>query len=190
MKNYRAVTMIEMIIVIAIIGIMAGLVMVSLQSGRSSSRLQSAQRNVTATIKLAQSYALQGKTQGGVTPCGYGFRFTANNAYEIFYNPRTGGYTSCNEQNNVLNMADLQYNGTSQTAEFYTLDAGVTLNSPVVTDFTASSADNATEIYFTIPHANAFKKDGTKYDAETNLRFIFSGDTKDITIRIGGYVSE
>lgn len=169
MRYYRAVTLIEMMVVIAIIGIITSVTIVSFQSGKSDFRLQAAQREVTATIKLAQGYALQGKTQGGVTPCWYGFRFTSVERYEIFYKlPPSCGIS------NVGSMA-----------EEYNLGNSVTLSFPDVSDL------DDTEIYFTIPHANAYDKTGAAYSSSQNITFDFAGAaTKTITINKGGNVAE
>lgn len=178
MKYYRAVTLVEMMVVIAIIGIITGVTIVSFQSGKSSSRLQAAQREVAATIKLAQSYALQGKAQGGVTPCGYGFRFSDSSHYEIFYNP-SGGST-CEAKNNDPSQRQWIDAGSTPAAESLELNNGVTLSSSVLN----------TQIYFTVPHANEYNSAGNLYASSQTLTFNFSGTTKTITINPGGHVDE
>ena len=182
-KKYSAFTFVELMIVIAIIGIMTAVGFASLQSARSMSRLRTAQREVAATIKLAQSYALQGKMQSGITPCGYGFRFE-NNAvdYKIFYNlPGPGNGNDCKARNN--NATFREFGGFSNSAEAYSLKSGVTLNMDVT-----PIAD--TEIYFTVPHGNMFKDGGAGYDQLKRFRFDFSGTWKEITISPGGFVTE
>lgn len=182
MKYYRAVTLIEMMTVIAIIGIITSVTIVSFQSGRADSRLRAAQREVAATIKLAQGYALQGKTQAGEVPCGYGFRFTDTDSYEIFYNLLTG-YTDCTEQNEVAGKRHW-IDAESIQAEPLELNNGVVLNTAVDVN------DNFTEIFFTVPHANAYKNDGSLYDSPKIIEFNFAGIPKSITINEGGFVSE
>jgi len=191
----------ELIIVMAIMGIMAGAGFVSLQSSKSDSRLKSAQREVSAAIKLAQSYALQGKTHslGGVdtTPCGYGFRFDSTDAqkqtYEIFYNllDKTQ-YASCDIQNgNAANLHFISWgNPPSGHAGTFTLNNNVDLQSPAI-----SPAPNQTEIYFTIPFRNMYKEDGGKMVSDKTFTFEYpagsaTAATKAITISPSGNITE
>lgn len=81
----KGFTIFELTIVLAIMGIGASIMLVSLSPGKLQAKLRAAQNEVASTIKQAQSYALQGKTIGMVTPSKYGFRSTSTTAYEIFY---------------------------------------------------------------------------------------------------------
>ena len=60
----KAVTLIELIITIAIIGIMTGVLLVSFGSSRTDKALETAARETAATIREAQNYALTGKGAG------------------------------------------------------------------------------------------------------------------------------
>jgi len=85
-KNLKGFTLLELIVVIAIIGIMTSVGLVSLVPAKKQIALKTAQNEVTSAIKLAQSYALQGKSIQGVSDiCGYGFEFTDRSNYRIFY---------------------------------------------------------------------------------------------------------
>ena len=84
-KKFSGFTLMELMVVIAIVGIMTGIGTVSFSSARRATALNSAQDEIISAIKLAQSYALQGKTYGSnQKPDGYGFEFTDNNSYKIF----------------------------------------------------------------------------------------------------------
>ncbi|MDZ4385463.1 MAG: prepilin-type N-terminal cleavage/methylation domain-containing protein [Candidatus Moranbacteria bacterium] len=127
---YKGVTFMELLVVIAIIGIMGSVGLVSLQSSKLDARLKAAQGELVASIRLAQSYALQGKTQDGAAPCGYGFRFASQTDYSIFYRtPDAGG----------CNPASPRHN-----AESFVLKDGVQID----------PADVNQEIYFTVPFGN------------------------------------
>lgn len=174
-KRYAAATLVELLVVIAIIGILAGVSVVSLQSAKTSSRLKAAQREVASQIKLAQSYALQGRAQGGVVPCGYGFRFKDNDEYEIFYNPKLLNCSS------VANHYD---SAISQSFESQTLNNGVKLSNPDPTNIAK------TEIYFTVPHGNIYDYTGATPITDNELTFQFGSSTKKITISSGGRITE
>lgn len=87
----KGVTLIEMVIAIAIIGIMATATVFSLNENKNAKQAEVAAREVAASIRQVQNSALNGKQDGG-NPlrkiCGYGFYF-ANalpNEYKFFYN--------------------------------------------------------------------------------------------------------
>ena len=178
--------------VVAIIAIMSAVGFASLQSAKSASRLKTAKREVAATIKLAQSYALQGKMQNGATPCGYGFRFPDNDNvnYEIFYNPgpdcdKKNSGTDLTYLKKYLHYTDVGILPASQTAESFSLKNGVTLV------INASAPGNANrEIYFTVPRANIFNGVGAPYPEIQSFWFEYSGDFKMIIFNPGGYVTE
>jgi prepilin-type N-terminal cleavage/methylation domain-containing protein len=184
-KKYRGFSLIELMVVIGIIAIMSIILLVSFNSNKSQSRLKVAQRETASAIKLAQSYALQGKTQGGATPCGYGFIFTLNNQYQIYYN--LPGASTCTIRNSDVNYRHYRASApdASVLGESAALKSGVIL-SPY--------SQNNTDIYFTVPQANTYKNAGTAYDVAQTLTFssTISGttNTKTITINPGGYVTE
>lgn len=97
-KLYKGVTLLELLIVMASIIIMTGIGFSIWQSSRGDMHLLNAQREVASAIKMAQSYALQGKTQdtgsGPFVPCGYGFYIindAAMNKYKIIYKKCSDG---------------------------------------------------------------------------------------------------
>lgn len=130
-RYYNGMTLMELLVVIAIVGIMGSVGFASLRSSSDDARLKAAQGEVAAAIRLAQSYALQGKTQNGAAPCGYGFRFSSRTAYGIFYRiPGAGGCDPTSARNN---------------AEAFVLNNGVQVDPDSV----------GKEIYFTVPFGNA-----------------------------------
>ena len=174
--------------VITIMGIMSSVGFVSLQSSKVDSRLKAAQGEVSTTIKLAQSYALQGKTQniGGEnkTPCGYGFRFTDASHYVIFYNTPLGGRTCAALQINANGRHF--YNDVTVVSTdmgLGSLNNNVTLSlSPFV------SAD--TEVYFKIPFGNIYDGAGAIIGTNKTFTFDYTGITKSITMQSNGSLIE
>ena len=98
-KNRRkqlGFTLIELMVIVAIIGIMTTIGFVSLKSGQNKNKLKSAQAEITATIKLAQSYALQGKKDNNdIVPKYYGVRFSADGKSYIFCSNSNATDTAC-----------------------------------------------------------------------------------------------
>jgi prepilin-type N-terminal cleavage/methylation domain-containing protein len=185
-KNHKAFSLVELTATIAIISILSIVGFSALQSTRSASRLKAAQREVAATIKLAQSYALQGMAQAGTTPCGYGFKFTSATNYQVYYNP---GPTDCEKKNTgtdpVYQKNYLHYSAAnSLSAETYSLKNNVNLSSALA---------NA-EIYFTVPHANSFDNAGNDYALQSSafrtLTLTLSTVNKTVVINTGGSVTE
>jgi len=156
----KGFTLLELMIVIAIISIMSVVGIVSLNNTRCFSKLKSAQEEVSATLKTAQNDALQGKAQSNEV-CGYGFRFINSQQYEIFYNKLDSSLSNCNVQNN--NPAYLHYRSDSVVSDGpFQLPKGTTLISP---------AAGNTELFFDIPHANVFNNSGAPFLNTITLQF-------------------
>jgi len=100
--KHKGFTLIELLIVIAIMSVLLVGSIAALVSTNSSTTLERGQKELAAEISLARAYALQGKTQGGSTPCGYGVQFNNDQQqYTIFYNvflDTTNG-KNCDDQN-------------------------------------------------------------------------------------------
>lgn len=100
-KKHKAVTLIELLAVIAIIGIMTAVTIVSMNSGKTQAKLKAAQSEVASSIKLAQSYALQGREQAGVTPRYYGIKFTDDKTFVL-----CGGNATCDDSVEIYQLKD------------------------------------------------------------------------------------
>ena len=78
-------TLIELMIIIAVIGIMTTVGFVSLESGQNQAKLKATQAEIVAMTKLAQSYALQGKKDNNdVVPSYYGVKFSVDGSGYVF----------------------------------------------------------------------------------------------------------
>jgi type II secretory pathway pseudopilin PulG len=180
-------TFLELIIIISIIGIGASVAIVSLNSSKNYTKLKAAQADIATSIKMAQSYSLQGKTQPGEKVCGYGFRFQDNTHYSIYYiKLHTVINDNCGEQNiNQIYRSFLSAgeDNTATADQAYALSDGVELS---------SSIEDAV-IFFDIPSANVYNKDGLELDAPISLEFECppgSGDKKSITMNELGLITE
>ncbi len=89
-NNSRAFTLIEVVVVMAIISIMTGVVIVSFGSGRVQRELETNAREFASIVREAQNYALTGRQAiAGTTPCSFGISWSGAN-YNISYIYRIG----------------------------------------------------------------------------------------------------
>ena len=125
-KKEKGFTLIEILIVVALIGILSVVSITSMKSGQDQNKLKAAQAETESIIKLAQSYALQGKKQGNIVPKYYGVKFSVDGK----------NYSFCSN----LNDTDVDCNN---LIENYQFKNGVML-----------SAGQGTQISFDIPYGN------------------------------------
>lgn len=123
-KDLSGYTLIEIMVVIAIIGFVSSLVLTGLNNQRAQKQTESSAREVEGLIREVQGYALTGKQiVPNSEPCSYQVSWSGV-TYNFTYNYKSGG--SCASP--------------STQAASYTLKDGVT--------FTGSGS-----FYFTPPHA-------------------------------------
>lgn len=158
-------TFIELMIVIAIMGIAATAAVMSMDSARSEAALQSATRQVTSAIRLAQSYALQGKMENGSPVCGFGVKIDSSNKYEIYYDALKSSSIDCGSQTDNSTATDSSYVLPSQVS------------------FDSNSVANSTAVYFQAPGANP---SGTwNSGAAVYLIYSTDGHQKEIMVNNG-----
>ncbi|EKE10757.1 MAG: hypothetical protein ACD_15C00204G0009 [uncultured bacterium] len=174
----KGFTLIELLVVISIMSIMASVGFMSYQYSKRDAALRAAQREVATVIRLAQSYATQGKTQGSVgsefTPCGYGFEFTANNRYRIFY-VRAASGGSCKDD--TYSSGSTKYEVSEFSLEDYV---------------TTTSSMNSTVMYFRIPFGVIQGNNGISFSG-TTITLSHPTDADDtISVQVGsnGKVAE
>lgn len=100
-KNKKGFSFIELMVVIAIIGIMTAVTTVSLGNTRTKKEVEVAAREVAAAIREAQNYALAGKQVSGAEyPCDYKFNaMVGTSNYNIAYDYHIYGNAACNPKN-------------------------------------------------------------------------------------------
>lgn len=187
-RHSKAFSLVELVTVIAIVSIMLGVAVVSLLPARTSAKLDAAGREVAANIKLAQSYALQGKavkdSGNNVVPCGYGVNIKDTTEYQIFYTyPKAATGIDCTEFNKIDSVKiSLDWTDADITAlEKYTSKDGVIFNDNV----------NKKIVYFTIPHGIMFGNDGNPFTGlSITLKASDGTTTKTVNVGPGGAVTE
>ncbi|MDO9231357.1 MAG: prepilin-type N-terminal cleavage/methylation domain-containing protein [bacterium] len=136
----KGFTLLELMVIIGIIGIMTGVGLVSLSPAKKHYALKSAQDEVTAAIKLAQSYALQGKMpSSGDIACAYGFYLVNDSTYQIFYYKKNTTDGSCGTTENKVEENTLKNAVTAhspQSRVYFMIPSGqMNLNYSVYFDY-------------------------------------------------------
>jgi prepilin-type N-terminal cleavage/methylation domain-containing protein len=103
-KNLRGFTFIEVIVVMAIISIMAGIVAVSFKTGRVEKELETNAREFAGIVREAQNYALTGKAitgsgiPSGAVPCRFLVAWSGG-IYKINYIYKNNSSDICDNSN-------------------------------------------------------------------------------------------
>lgn len=96
MQRIKGFTLVEIMIVIAIIGILSAAGITSLSSGKERKVVEGEARRLAATIREVQNYALTGKQIGGQVPCKFGVQALTSGDSQMFFaeSHRTGASCS------------------------------------------------------------------------------------------------
>ncbi|MFA5051046.1 MAG: prepilin-type N-terminal cleavage/methylation domain-containing protein [Patescibacteria group bacterium] len=109
-------TLIELIIVVSITALIAGMVFANMRSGGRSVNINSDAEKLAGIIKQAQMMSLSGQQIGGVRPDdGYGVYITTN-SYKLFVNDNLGSSHLYEDEDTVIQSFDFtQYVEASPT---------------------------------------------------------------------------
>lgn len=91
----KGFSLVELLVVIFIISLTAGILLVSYGDDRAAKELEASSREFAGALREAQNYALTGKLIGsGTIPCGYQVDWTGS-SYRLIYYYRTPSTPSC-----------------------------------------------------------------------------------------------
>lgn len=77
-QNEQSFTLVELLIVSALIVILSGLMLTNFNANQGAVSLQNAAQKVALDISRTESMALSSSTRGGTPPAGYGIHFSLN----------------------------------------------------------------------------------------------------------------
>ncbi|HHH12444.1 MAG TPA: type II secretion system protein GspH [Candidatus Moranbacteria bacterium] len=160
-KERKGFTMVELLVVVAIIGIMTSAVLVSLADSRAKKNAETSAREVAAALRLAQNYAVSGRIfDRSKIPCRYSFVITSPSSYEIRYTHHPLGNPTCTT--------------VPETVESFALPEGTVLT-------------GASPIHFTIPNGSLSPSPtGGRYVLTVNT----SGAAVNVCVDAGGTVRD
>ena len=133
MLKHKGFTLIEIMLVMAIIGVMSAMVFSSLRSGKEQKEVEGQARRVAAAIREIQNYALTGKQISGQVPCRFGVMSLSigNTQLVLRESHRTGASCSAgaSADANIPGMTVVLANGVRFTADlnasfFFTVPRG------------------------------------------------------------------
>jgi prepilin-type N-terminal cleavage/methylation domain-containing protein len=121
MSSFRGFSLVEVMTVIAIVGIMLGITFVSFSGRRDEESLKGAAREVAAAVRSTQSNALSGVKRGVPEPppkslCWIVLKKASSTSYEVFTRYKNTATDDCDTEG---------FNGTSET---YALPNGVSFS--------------------------------------------------------------
>lgn len=148
-KNLRGFTFVEVMMVMAIIGIMAGMVVVSFTKNRVERELETNAREFAGVVREAQNYALTGKQfVAGTDPCGFMVNWDGS-SYTLTYKYK-GANEVCNQTSLIATYAlknGVSFSGSNADVYFDVPHATLNFNGIKSVQFTKSSKNHTVCIY-------------------------------------------
>lgn len=155
-KFVAGFTLLEVLATVFIIGIMATVALVSTHRGKIDKEVSIAAQQVASSIREAQNYALSGKQPDAInTTCGFGFRRSNANTYNVFYNHTTESLTTCDKIIKYYSTTIPNQVSTGLNSSGIILSNGVSFYNNV-----ATGAMNSQIVYFLTPFAIVYNFDG------------------------------
>ena len=144
-KKSRGYTLVEMMVVIAIVGVFSAFVISSFSGSQATWALDTSSRELVAIIRQAQNNAVTGRyLQAGEIPCRYGVAKVSANQYKLYYKYRLPSDPSdCS----VVSSSDIMT---------YTLRGGATFQSfPSSAEYSLPRGDIGSGMTITLQDAPA-----------------------------------
>jgi type II secretion system protein H len=181
-KAKKGFSLIELMVAIAILGVIASLTVAGFQSGKKTSNLKNAANKLASDIRLAQNYTLSSFLFGGDVPeCGWGAHFSRtagqNSVYSIIAD--IGPTSPCEHQ----------YNPANEKLRDMSLPQNILVNNLTVIDDSGGATNpNSLDIIFDPPDPTAFMNDNKDYSAEIELIGSETGETALVRVNSFGMI--
>jgi prepilin-type N-terminal cleavage/methylation domain-containing protein len=101
-KQQNGFTLIELMIVAAIVGILSVMMLVSLRDSREKKAVEVAGRQVAAVMRATQNYAVSGRIEDADRiPCTFQFIVDSSQTYRVIYTYHAPQSTSCSGSDEI-----------------------------------------------------------------------------------------
>lgn len=162
-------TLIEVIVVVSITAILAGVMLANFRGGEKSRLVAVAAQQVAQNVRLAQNFSTSLKESGGIVPCGWGIHYLNESGYVLFADG--AGCASANPY---------RYDSSERTQTFLFNDARVKFSS------------SFNDIFFRPPDSVTYINAGSGNNLEERIRVCLvsdcAGNYKEVVIRGTGVV--
>lgn len=156
----------EVMLVLAIVGMLSGLVLANYKLGAKQSNLQLAAHLLASNLRRAEQLALAAKQDSdGAVPCGYGVHFDAQNSSYALYASQGTAEADCSLDNKL-------YDNGEQFEAIISLPAGISF-------FGSAPPD----IFFEPPQASVYF-DGERSDLK---KIILTDGIQNMTIEVNRF---
>ena len=187
MKKKGGFTIIEMVIVVAIIGILSGMTLIYNRSGAEQLKLFKEEAMVVGILNRARALAAE-KYNKSPDSCAFGIHFTAGSPnFSLFHDLKPATKEFCKEFNGSYNN-DFVYNS-SESIQDFVLEKGLIFEISFDSGLaeTQITAGNSVDIMFVPPELSVT----SKVALPVNLKISTSagGDSKTVIINDTGQIS-
>ena len=116
MKKFASFSLIEMLIVIAILGMLASIVTANYRTGQRKWELIGETEKLLSVFKQAQMYAYGGRLNNSVRPTAYGVYVTTTNSYFLYADTAGSNYQYTSDDTIITTFTTASYITLSPTS--------------------------------------------------------------------------
>lgn len=162
-KNHsqKAFTLIEVLVAVAILGILSTVILVNANSSRVTQDLEASTREMVGFFRGVQNRALTGEQAGAGIPCRFGVAWNGA-SYSVVYYSKVATGAPC---------------GNPVTIQTHTLRNGIVFSTPG-------------DMYFSLPHADGYETSGAAIDPSKVVTLSKAGITYSVCIYKEGLINQ